>query len=663
VGNGAVVSSVADPVFTLITKDGRCSAGLFDLFAGAIRGDIIDLPALAAHQRAPAVTVLSIFMHVLARYARVEGQSAASWADAWDKLISADALRLTAPDGKVAFLQPPTNEPTSPQSIEAADLMLPNVEHEVKRTWSTHSAETAIFSLMGSLARPNTKDHRSSTRTGICAVLPSADGTIGSEIVALVTAYDRLNLPSNKSTKAQDHFVWLKPYRPADKSMSFADLPLPFLDVGRAQRIVATTNGRFEIWACPNNTVRVTGRDPWLDDPHVPKITESKSVARYKLAAKPFDHRFQHHVLFGNIDKQRTIERPRILDLIDYRLVRLTALGTDQGKTKGYREALFVAARSDGLFHLDPPKPKDRPARLSAAALSTIEAGATILFSALSALYAETDDLTVTDRMHIRRCQEAYRARVGPATVQLIFDLLNQEENAPEEQHLLETLVADEVRAAFDVALSALVRPLDAARAEHRLEGGIRFKLKGEAMSKQSEPPLLSRRTFAIVQDISAHATPNDRARLRTMFLPDPPLTFWKLLASVPEEQTNNERCVEIWKIVLRALGDIRHGSNSLGRSLAEQEFPENRMERLLTASGSSLPGLIEEALRWLSSHHVQTVDLSIFASLGLADALGDAEARDWTRRQIALDYVRQARTEHRATKDAETSVEMKEAS
>ncbi len=241
-GNGAVVSSVADPVFTLITKDGRCSAGLFDLFAGAIRGDIIDLPALAAHQRAPAVTVLSIFMHVLARYARVEGQSAASWADAWDKLISADALRLTAPDGKVAFLQPPTNEPTSPQSIEAADLMLPNVEHEVKRTWSTHSAETAIFSLMGSLARPNTKDHRSSTRTGICAVLPSADGTIGSEIVALVTAYDRLNLPSNKSTKAQDHFVWLKPYRPADKSMSFADLPLPFLDVGRAQRIVATTN-------------------------------------------------------------------------------------------------------------------------------------------------------------------------------------------------------------------------------------------------------------------------------------------------------------------------------------------------------------------------------------------------------------------------------------
>jgi hypothetical protein len=240
---------------------------------------------------------------------------------------------------------------------------------------------------------------------------------------------------------------------------------------------------------------------------------------------------------------------------------------------------------------------------------------------------------------------------------------LNQEENAPEEQKRLNTLIAAEVRAAFDLAVSALVRPLHAARAEYRLEGGIRFRLKGEAMSKDTEPPLLSRQVFAILRDISDHATPDDRARLRTMFLPAPPLVFWKLLASVPEEQTDNERSVAIWKIVLRALGDMKHSYSSLGRALAEQGFPEDRMERLLTASGSSLPGLIEEALRWLSSHHVQSVDLSIAASLGLAETLGDLEARDWVRRQIALDYVRETESKRRTKKATKTAPEMQEAS
>ena len=74
----------------------------------------------------------------------------------------------------------------------------------------------------------------------------------------------------------------------------------------------------------------------------------------------------------------------------------------------------------------------------------------------------------------------------------------------------------------------------------------------------------------------------------------------------------------------LRALGHVRHSSASLGRTLADQDFPEDRMDRLLTASGSSLPGLIDEALRWLVSHRVEAADLSVLVTLGIADALGD---------------------------------------
>jgi hypothetical protein len=196
-----------------------------------------------------------------------------------------------------------------------------------------------------------------------------------------------------------DHFVWLKPYRPKkDRQISFANIPRPFLDVGRAQRIVKAADDMFEIWACPNNTFRVTGRDPWLGDPHTPRITDEEGTERYKLAAKVFDHRLQHQVLFGQVDKQDRIDRPRVLDLVDYRCVRICALGTDEGKTKGYRETLFVAARSEGLFHLDPPKPEDRPSRLSATAISTIDIGENVLYSALAALYPDTDNLSKTER-------------------------------------------------------------------------------------------------------------------------------------------------------------------------------------------------------------------------------------------------------------------------
>jgi hypothetical protein len=651
-----VSDTLAAPIFTATTTSGRKNYSLFDLMAAAARGGLIDLPGMAVHQRALVITALAIMMHVLARYAKVDRTSEMSWAQAWDDLIGPDALRVTAPHGEVAFLQPPTNEPTSQQSIEAADLLLPNVEHEVKRTWATARAEEAIFSLIGSLSRPNVKDHRSSTRTGLCAILPSVDGTLGSEICSLLSAYGQLKLPADRSTKAADHFVWLTPYRPQAAPISFANLPRPFLDIGRAQRIVQTDNGRFEIWACPNNTIRVTGSDPWLDDPHTPRVTDEEGTKRYKLAAKTFDHRFQHHVLFGSVDKRHTIERPRILDLVDYRCVRLCALGTDQGKTKGYCETLFVAVRSDGLFHLDPPKPEDRPARLSASAIATIKTGSEVLFSALAALYPDTNDLNNVEKSRIRAAEQTYYDAVGHASVQLVFDLLNDSENAPEEQRRFDRLIAAEVRRAFNLAATALIRPLRAARAGHRLEAGIHFRLKGESMSKEFSPPPLARQAFAILREITEHATPNDRATLRTMFLPEPPLSFWKMMATVPQEQIDDEHSLAIWKRVLRILGHLRHSSTSLGRTLAAQDFPEDRMDRLLTASGTSLPGLIDEALRWLVSHRVEATDLSVLATLGIADALGDSEARDWARKQMALDYVSAADGRERGKKGSQAS-------
>jgi hypothetical protein len=92
-----VSDTVAAPIFTATTPSGRKDYGLFGLMATATRGELIDLPRMAGHQRSLVITVLAISMHVLARYTKVDRASEKSWARAWDDLIGPDALRVTAP--------------------------------------------------------------------------------------------------------------------------------------------------------------------------------------------------------------------------------------------------------------------------------------------------------------------------------------------------------------------------------------------------------------------------------------------------------------------------------------------------------------------------------------------------------------------------------------
>jgi hypothetical protein len=99
-----VPNTVADCIFTVALHSGRTSFGLFGIMAAVARGELLDLPGMAAYQRASVVTVIAILMHVLARYEKVDQASEGSWAQAWAKLIGHDALRVTAHHDEVAFL-------------------------------------------------------------------------------------------------------------------------------------------------------------------------------------------------------------------------------------------------------------------------------------------------------------------------------------------------------------------------------------------------------------------------------------------------------------------------------------------------------------------------------------------------------------------------------
>ena len=106
---------ISDPVLTLTLARGVEKGGLFELLDAALAGELVDLPAMRAHQRATVVTVLAVIAHTLRR------RGGASLAAEWKRQIGEDALRIAAPHNQPAFLQPPTGEPTKRQSIESLD--------------------------------------------------------------------------------------------------------------------------------------------------------------------------------------------------------------------------------------------------------------------------------------------------------------------------------------------------------------------------------------------------------------------------------------------------------------------------------------------------------------------------------------------------------------
>jgi hypothetical protein len=226
-------------------------------------------------------------------------------------------------------------------------------------------------------------------------------------------------------------------------------------------------------------------------------------------------------------------------------VVRVCALGTEKGKTRGFREALFSATSGTQLFSLDPPGSDDRPARLSTRALEAISRGGTILYSALAELFRDGGDLGDVGKRRVAIAVDEFRSTVTHRSVETVFGLLGRKEDLTEEQRCFDQLVTEAMVASFELASTALVDALAIARASLRLSSGIRFELRGTEMRATKSTPALARQVFAILEDIAAHLTPDDRARLRTMSRAQPPLTFWKHIAAVPDEQSDDPACVE----------------------------------------------------------------------------------------------------------------------
>ena len=182
---------------------------------------------------------------------------------------------------------------------------------------------------------------------------------------------------------------------------------------------------------------------------------------------------------------------------------------------------------------------------------------------------------------------------------------------------------------------------LRCARAEQCLRWGLKDVFGEMQMNDKDQLPDLAKQCYAVINDIASRLTPEDRARLRTMYATEPPMIYWTLLAQVPVAQAEDQTTEAVWRVVLMLLGRMRPGKAGVGRLLRQTELPEPRVQQLLGSTGETLRTLITETARWLLAHDVTTGAIDQLATLGLADAMADHATREWVRRRIALDYVR----------------------
>lgn len=456
------------PTFTLSSG---CTVSLFGLFAKVSRAERVDLPVIEPHQRAPVVTALGVMMAALRRYASEPPLTEAQWEAEWMRQVGADALRLSAPHTEVAFFQSPTGEPVHPKWLSELDVTFTQQMHEQKPVVSG-TPEQWVYALMASSWRQYGGRGWQAGRDGLAVVLPSADGSLSSEVALLAEAYQRMPVQvvgsSVAATCAREHLLWTRPMSAASERLPVTHCPYPCVDA-RAIRLIEVDGG-LEARGAPNAARRVQ-EGAHLEDPHTPL----KGGKPYRVVKnRRFDARFLRSALFG----AEVVQRPRVLDLVTYRVLRVCALGTDPpGKTAGYWEALLLASPEQQAFSLLPPAPSDRAAELSGRALGALDTLSTkVLFPALAELLGlsripgKADSVRKRISMYIAALREA----AAVPTAQAVLDLLHQPADAVAEQRTLHRTILPALAALYRQAEVTVPSRLARARAELKLEDALR---------------------------------------------------------------------------------------------------------------------------------------------------------------------------------------------
>jgi hypothetical protein len=626
---------VTDPIIRVRTPDGTKHVGLQDVLARAHDGTLIDLPGMRVDQRSPVVTALAILSHLMRRYVQSPLVTSDDWVSALRQQLGEDALVLAGgPDDRPQFLQPVLVGlgEIKPFNITEADHLMAANRHVLKVAQEA-TPEKALYSLMCSTWRHHGGVGNPAGARARCLTVLVGDGvTLGSEIISLAHAYDAtkpavvgINAPVPKSSR--DHMLWAMPWQ---TKQPVSQIPYPFIDCRRIRLAVGDKDLGAVVVA--ENGTRVETGTGNIEDPHVP--IQVQSGGPYKLALnRVWSYRVQHAAVAGSSD----VRAPTILDLAPaYSSVRISGIGFDHGITKGAWEALYRIGRGKRVKLGGATA--TRLSDLSSRALETVSEATRAIYGPMITAYGRLEDA----KPYLNRAQSHLRDLLGPASLQLILDLVADTPDTEAEQNALHSMALVGIRTVWREATAAIREPLTVARASLQLDYNVRERFGGSIMPEQMRSDLAAR-IHAVLHEMDAHLTPANRARIRSA-ASELPLDAWLALAAAPIADMEDARTRQVWETVARALGVVRQGGPSIGAVLAETDYPEARLSSLLAAHGDALLGLIAEIVRWLVAHDVDRCTLTDIVVLGIADTRGDNVARNEMVARMCLDYARAIR-------------------
>ena len=282
----------------------------------------------------------------------------------------------------------------------------------------------------------------------------------------------------------------------------------------------------------------------------------------------------------------------------------------------------------------------DRLAVLSKLALTQCAAAETAIWSAVRSLFprASRKDVVANGRTAIASSTMLTDA-LGPASLQLVASLMAHAPDDDAEAKAVASMCASHLRNAWAEFARTWPDILAIATASLRLDWQVRHHFGEGLIVNQSTP--LSQRVHAVIVDMDRHLTPDNRASIRSA-AGQLPLAGYVALAQAPNEWTTADApALPALEQTVRALGRVRHRGASVGRVLAETEYPASRINTLLGATGDHLTSLVAEIVRWLVAHDIDEVALTDLITFAIADATGDQTAREAARHRLALDYAR----------------------
>jgi hypothetical protein len=618
---GKVALSVLNPIIRVRTSAGVSRAGLPEILELCRRGLLLDLPGMRADQRAPVVTTLAVILHLEDRYE--------------SKVEDVVCLDLVGDAAVPGFLQPALTGPTKSLPMTDLDHTTTGVAHAYKQV-DALDPEQAFFALVASTWRPHIGQGRvGGARQRLLTVLLGDGVTLASEVAQLAAAYSTDAPRHSKGKSFADHLLWTRPPRflkSGAPPFPHNELPWPYLDC-RPVRLVAHGDIVGAVGLEGNNSAiqrLVEAGTGDIGDPHVPIVRNKATPMR--LFGR-MTYRQAHAALCGS-------DKIALAEIVDYadagRHVRIGAVAKGPGKTIGYWETTVAVDRQRwALFGVSVG---DRLADLSKRALAQCSVAEKALWSAARALFPLAGRHDPVADAYCRRAGDMLTDALKES-LQLVAELMAEAPDVAREAQAINGLCARHLRETWLTFIRLWPDPLNAARASDWLNERMKKAFQENIIVNGSSA--LSARVHEVIADMDAHLTPDNRKSIRGSG-GHLPMAGYIVLARAPYEWTRDgSRALRAMTEAVFALSQIRHRGPSIGRALAETEYPEARINSLLAATGPQLAELVAEVVRWLLAKDVEAVVLTDLITLAVADSTADGDERDRARHRIALDFAR----------------------